>query len=182
MAAPLTPPRLGAIPHYQQGQWSSWAWIDSCWLHPDQMKNTENCCPVAGYHPEPVVHLGIMCGLEIDLYRRSGDETTVPPFLIMVYDNIGDFPSYLSAGTLPDALDLLGRWAPAVTADVVSATYRDLADLHPASTNLIITMLATARAHEDSIAKDAARITAERADQLARWRAKRRARQAGDAS
>jgi hypothetical protein len=180
------PPRLGAIPHCQGGQWSSHAWIDACWLHPEQMGRAENPCPVAGYAAEAVAHIGIEYGLEIDLWKREGGETDVPPFLLrIVYAGDSTPAEYLSAGSLPDALDLLGRWAPAVTAEVVSTVYRDLASHWPDDTGLVTNILAAARANEDAIGKDVRRITAGRAEARDRWlrqRAERQARQAGGAA
>jgi hypothetical protein len=173
-------PRLGAIPHYQGGQWSSQDWIDHCWLHPDQMGRGEDPCPVAGFASEPAPHLGAECGLEISLWQREGGNTAVPPFLIRVCA-CDTRAEYLSAGSLPDALDLLGRWAPAVTADVLSFVYRELAEIHPSTASLITAVMATARANENAVQQDVARITTERAEAASEWARRRAARQAGEA-
>jgi hypothetical protein len=174
-----SPPVIGSVPHYQAGQWSSWHWIDSHWLPPDQIRGN-GYCPVAGYHQEPLAHLGIEYGLEICLYGRAGGVTDVPPFLIESWVCEGARAEYVSAGFLHDALDLLGRWATAVTASILSDVHRDLSDIRPGTSGLVPTILASAGANENAIARDVARIRAERAEaarkhteRLARLRAER---------
>jgi hypothetical protein len=166
------PPVIGPVPHYQGGRWDAGTdWIDHGWLSPPP--RGEQSCAVRGYYQYPLVKIGTEYGLEIYLWRRQKDVTDVPPALILIVDE--DRPAYLSAASLPEAMDLVARWAPAVTAKILTDLHGDLTD--DSTHNLLTDVLGIVRANEHAI--EERRRAVIRSRQIAR---ERRAQRAGGAS
>ncbi len=164
------------IPHYTAGQWADgpdWAgrlcpdggdwdeWVDH------------------GYHT--IAELGSSYVLQVFLHQRKTDDPELPPYFITVTD--GDWYECVSAGTLPDAMDLLARWAPAVTAAVVSDAWNTItAADRETDRDLLTNIAATIRANEadgrtDSRMND---ILDRRAEEHRQRQARRQARQAAN--
>jgi hypothetical protein len=158
------PVLVGPVPHYQDGQWSTGdAWIDRSWAEPRPWHPAKGCA-VRGYYPAPVARLGIESGLKIYLWARDEDVgDDVPPCLLLVTD--GNQPAYLSAGSLPDALDLMGRWAPVVTAAILTRVYDNLAGDDESKYGILTSTLALARANEDAIESERRAIGGYRAEE-----------------
>jgi hypothetical protein len=162
---------IGPVPHYEGGQWSTGPdWIDQNWADPPP--RLEDACAVRGYCHLPVTKIGMRYGLEIYLWARAAGVTDVPPCLLLVVD--GGSSTYLSAGSLPDGLDLMGRWAPLVTADILSDVYDELMSGH--GHGILTYLLAAVRANEDDIDREHRRLLGEREkarQQQVRWQIER---------
>jgi hypothetical protein len=149
------PAPVGPVPHFEAGKWSTGpAWIDDRWIiHAGPMDH--HYCPVRGYHRTAVDSLGM--AYEITYWERREDVTDVPPYLLRVE---GDH--YVSAGSFPDLMDLLARWAPLVIASILTEVYNQLAGQREAG--LLTDVLATVRANEGAIERERQQILRERAE------------------
>ncbi len=98
--------------HYAGGQFTEGPdWLSR--LCPDDSNWTRQI----GLRYEKTRGIGDKYSLEITLYRRKDGDQSFPPFFIEVGDEALGC-QYVSAATFGDAMDLLARWAPAVTADI----------------------------------------------------------------
>jgi hypothetical protein len=166
------------IPHYASGQWSEgpdWLSVISegtTWWR-DVLRN-------GGYITS--TELAQPSGIEVILYRRIGGRQDVPPFFIEIGDGSGH--EVFSVSTLADALDLMARWAPVVTAALISDTFEALfgSKYDNARYGEITNLLATIRANEieGHIEDRAQEIIHRRAEDRREQAERRRARQAAD--
>jgi hypothetical protein len=158
---------IGPVPHYAAGKWSTGpAWIDSHWAGPGQ----DSGCPVRGYRRFPVTHLGMECAVEVWLWERSQD-ADVPAFLAEISD--GSRSWFVSAASLPDAVELLSHWASVVSAEILTTVYRELTDGWESRHGVLSSALALARANEVEIDREHHRVLRER-DEARRQRAQQR--------
>lgn len=134
---------MTGIPHYSDGRWSEGTdWLDSVWDDETYIENERSGLGA-------IAHLGHGDGFSITLYGPSpryasqGRSEGVPDYVIEV-DGENGTVGYLSAATLPDALDLLGKWAPSVTAYLLSEVWHDLAGAN-SGTGIMADILAAAQ-------------------------------------
>jgi hypothetical protein len=129
--------------------------------------------------------LSTRIGLEYEIsvilwtrYRQT--EVSAPPYLLEYSD--GSRVEYMSAATLPDALDLMSRWAPLATASVVSYLVNEIllnTDRHAGE---LVEILAAVRANEPWIDSQAHRIRERYSIEDRERREKRRAAEAAEAA
>jgi hypothetical protein len=102
------------MPCYKAGQWDS---------APDPLAGLPDGADVVeelrrqGY--ESCFEIGVDHGVMLQAWRRP---KVAPHWLVQVTDSHSTIHEVLAEG-LPDALDLLGRWAPLVTAWIAVDTY-----------------------------------------------------------
>ena len=121
----MTAPGEETAPHYANGVWSE---------EPDEFMRTWTT-PID--HDEALRMLGFSLwtrigdpgGMDVPmtltLYLRSQE----PQYLMEVEGNGGSIP-HVYARTLPDAMDLLAKWAPAVKAAAVTELIHQFNDTH----------------------------------------------------
>src|SRR5579863_5324466 len=113
---------MANVPHYENGEWHEGAdWLDQVWEDDSGISNEKSGLDL-------MASLGHGDGFYIDLYGQSAryisPDSGVPPYVIEISgaSNI----EYLSAGTIQDAMTLMGQWAPVATAYMLSEIWREL--------------------------------------------------------
>lgn len=115
---------MGKVRHYENGQWSE---------GDDRLSRAIDALP-DGADFLPALHLSIVVNLgygEGPLFTLWGHDlgwtgtVDLPPYVIDMTGEDGSY-EYVTAGARADAMDLMGRWAPIVTASLASqkAGYR----------------------------------------------------------
>jgi hypothetical protein len=122
--------------HYEIGCWTETTFLDDAWPTADG-SDGDAVHESLGYEH----HTGIgddANASTLTVYRR--DE---PPRFIVEFSS-GNIWDAMTAGTLPDALDLLARYVPIVTASEIASAISDIRSLESYGT--VTDILAAARA------------------------------------
>ena len=106
--------------HYEHGTWTETTFLDDSWADGTDL---DELCKQLGY--EHHLSVGDTDGWCARVHRRSEN----PRYLVGLYSL--DVYEVVTAATLPDALDLLARWAPIVAAAEITDALSDLRDLSP---------------------------------------------------
>lgn len=172
---PFTPRQPGQekFPHCRRGQWSEWpgGWLDA--LYPDGGWDGR-AVRQAGYGA--ITCIGLADSLQLVLYRNDKRESNGgPPYFIEIRD--GGSVDYITAGTLPDAMDLMARWAPAVTAEILTEVFNELVTNTDPHAGWIPEILAGVPANEPYIERRAGEMREQRSREIARRREARRQRE-----
>src|ERR1035441_628843 len=107
--------------HYEHGTWTETTF-------PDDEGEGTGTWEAQRKHLGYEEHMGIgtdtgMCAFTVNVYSRDQP----PRYLIELSDN--NLWEAVTAGTLPDALDLLARYAPIVTASEITSAVTDIRGL-----------------------------------------------------
>lgn len=105
--------------HYDNGQWLKTTFEDDILL-PGPVPDNWPDDPLRGLGYEAIVHAGD--GHTFSLQLWHGQEAS-PPCVLLISDV--NWCDTVTAARLPDGLDLVARYAPAVTAAALGAALRD---------------------------------------------------------
>lgn len=116
-------------PLYADGRWSTV--LDEITMLWDRKENehlgSAEIYAKAGFGPW--VQFGSLDGfslpMSVEVYQRSEDHKREPQYVVDVEGTGGHIP-HVYARTLPDVMDLLGKWAPTVQATAVTELLRQL--------------------------------------------------------
>lgn len=153
--------------HYEAGRWTETTFFDDAWQAAGG-GTWEAMRKSLGY--EHYTGIGDDQGnvFTLTVYRREE-----PPRFAVEFSD-GNIWDALTAGTLPDALELLARYAPIVTASEIAGIVSDIRNLEPSG--IVTDVLASADVNQ-AAAED--RAASERRDrQEVRRAAQERKRQA----
>jgi hypothetical protein len=108
--------------HYEAGHWTETAFLDDAW-EAASSSNWDTVRESLGY--AHYTGIGDEHGNAFTLAVHRRDE---PPKFIVEFSD-GNIWDAVTAGTLPDALDLLARYAPIVTASEIACAVSDIRNL-----------------------------------------------------
>ena len=146
--------------HYANGQftegsadWPGWTWQTY------GGDDNDRAFASAGYGEVAKIGNGYLLSVALHEHNREQRPAWLPPFFIAVEHGTGS--EFISAATFPDALDLLARWAPAVSATLLTDAYESV---FGGTRGGLIETLAGVKAAKDQITARAAGIRAEEAE------------------
>jgi hypothetical protein len=145
--------------HYEAGRWTENTFLDDAW-EAASSSSWDTVRESLGYTHYTGIGDEHGNAFTLAVYRR--DEA--PRFIVEFSD--GNIWDAMSAGTLPDALDLLARYAPIVTASEVAGAVSDIRNLEPFG--IVTDVLASADVNQ---APAGDRAASERRDRQERRRA-----------
>jgi len=141
--------------HYENAAWTETTFLDDAWGDGD---GWDDVMKRLGYEH----YMGVgsdATAFEVQVYRRKD----APKFIVTFSD--GNLWDSMTAGSLPAAMDLLARYAPIVTASVVSDVISDIRNVE--SFGIVTDVLSSAELNRGAVA---ARVADERRERDRRRR------------
>jgi hypothetical protein len=131
--------------HYESGQWAETTFLDDAW---PSGRDWDSVRGQLGYEQHFGINAGSLGAFQVELYQRAEP----PRYVVEISDmNIVEM---VTTGTLPDALDLLARFAPIAAAAEIAAAVCDIRSL--TSCGIVTDIMAGIEVNQHAAADQAA--------------------------